>query len=132
MLSVTLPRWEATMPSNSRKKKLNERYEHGKQLLSQIEEAHSQLKSLMEESDDSLRVTVITAVEMDAKLRKKALEKAQELYQGDVQLRERVDPTIMGGIIFEAPNHKRYDASVRTQLAAVRRNLSESYAGGLE
>ena len=68
-------------------------------------------------------VTVTTAVEMDDALRAKAIAKAQELFGSAVELVERVEPKIIGGIILEGAG-ERFDASVRTQLAAVRQSLS--------
>ena len=76
-------------------------------------------------------VTVTTAVEMDDDLRAKALAKARELFGSEVELIERVDPKIIGGIIVEG-GAERYDASVRTQLAVVRHSLASSFVGGAE
>ena len=44
---------------------------------------------------------------------------------------ERVEPEIVGGIILEARG-QRFDASVKTQLATVRRTLSNAFMGGEE
>ena len=44
---------------------------------------------------------------------------------------ERVDPSIIGGIMLEARG-KRHDASVRAQLANIRKTLSSSFIGGEE
>ncbi len=76
-------------------------------------------------------VTVTTAVEMDDDLRAKALAKAKELFGSEVELVERVEPKIIGGIIIESAQ-ERFDASVRTQLAAVRSSLSSSFMGGVQ
>ena len=67
---------------------------------------------------------------MDAGLRLKVMAKAQELYHAKIFLKERIDPSILGGIIFEATNRKRYDASVRAQLGAMKRSLAATYGGG--
>lgn len=48
-----------------------------------------------------------------------------------VYLVERVDPSIIGGIMLEARG-KRHDASVRAQLANIRKTLSSSFIGGEE
>ena len=74
-------------------------------------------------------VTVTTAVEMDDSLRTKVREKVAELYGADVQIVERVDPKIIGGIVIDGAGD-RYDASVRTQLAVVRHSLSSAFVGG--
>ena len=45
-----------------------------------------------------------------------------------VFLVERVDEQIIGGIIVESQGN-RYDASVRSQLARIRKELSQAYQG---
>ena len=45
-----------------------------------------------------------------------------------VYLVERVDPSILGGIILEQRG-KRYDASVRAQLSNIRKQLADTFIG---
>ena len=45
-----------------------------------------------------------------------------------VYLVERVDPSIIGGVVLEARGN-RYDASVRAQLANIRKTLSSTFMG---
>ena len=74
-------------------------------------------------------VTVTTAVAMDDDLREKVLEKARGLFDAAIYLVERIDPAILGGIILEARG-QRYDASVRAQLASIRKRLASASTRG--
>ena len=53
------------------------------------------------------------------------------MFHASIYLVERVEPKILGGIILEAQG-QRFDASVKTQLATVRRTLSNAFMGGDE
>ena len=79
----------------------------------------------------TVSVTVTTAVPMDDDLRAKVRAKAQKDLGLPVYLVERVDPSIIGGIMLEVRG-KRYDAAVRAQLANIRKTLSASFIGGEE
>jgi len=46
-----------------------------------------------------------------------------------VYLVEHVSPDILGGIVLEARG-KRYDVSVRAQLANIRKTLTSTFIGG--
>lgn len=96
-----------------------------------IEEVYAEFKRLVDSDDSIVSVTVTTAVPLDEDLRTKVCEKAEEMFKASIYLVERVDPKILGGIILEARG-QRYDASVRTQLATVRRTLSNAFMGGDE
>ena len=93
-----------------------------RELLDNIAEAHHRLKRVVDRGGISTSVRVTTAVPMDDELREKAEKKAEELLKSPVYISEYVDPSILGGIIIEAPT-RRFDASVRSQLANVRRSL---------
>ena len=93
-----------------------------RELLDNIAEVHSRLKNVVDKGGIAASVRVTTAVPMDDHLRAKVEKKAEELLKSPVYLSEDVDPSILGGIIIEAPT-RRYDASVRSQLANVRRSL---------
>ena len=86
-------------------------------------------KELLDAQDTTVSVTVTTAVPMDDALRAKVREKAERDLNAPVYLVERVDPAIIGGIMLEVRG-KRYDASVRAQLANIRKTLSSSFMGG--
>lgn len=94
-------------------------------------EVAKQYKELLDTEDRTVSVTVTTAVPMDEALRAKVLSKAERDLDAPVYLVERVDPGIIGGIMLEVRG-KRYDASVRAQLANIRKTLSSSFIGGEE
>ncbi len=96
-----------------------------------IEEVSKQYKELLDNEDKTVSVTVTTAVPMDDDLRAKVKAKAEKDLNAPVYLVERVDPTIIGGIMLEQRG-KRYDASVRAQLSNIRKKLSSSFNGGEE
>ena len=78
-----------------------------------------------------MSVTVTTAVPMDDALRAKVRAKTEKDLHAPVYLVERVDPSIIGGIMLEIRG-KRYDASVRAQLANIRKTLSSTFIEGEE
>ena len=97
-------------------------------LLAQL---YEDLLYMLESDDDVVTVDVTTAVPMDAGLRRKVREKCVEDFNKPVFLVEHVDSKIVGGIILEAEGRRR-DASVRTQLATIRKTLSSTFMGGVE
>lgn len=102
--------------------------EHDLPLLEQV---YGDLKTLLDEEDETVTVDVTTAVRMDAELRRKVRDKCTEDFGGPVFLVEHVEPKILGGIIIEARGHRR-DASIRAQLINIRKTLSSSFMGGDE
>ena len=99
--------------------------------LDLVEDVAKQYKSYLDSQDTTVSVTVTTAVPMDDELREKVRAKASADLNAPVYLVERVDPSIIGGIMLEARG-KRYDASVRAQLSNIRKTLSSSFIGGEE
>ncbi len=99
--------------------------------LALVGEVARRYKELVDAEDATVSVTVTTAVPMDDELRGKVRAKAQQDLGRPVYLVERVDPSIIGGIMLEVRG-KRYDASVRAQLANIRKTLSSSFMGGEE
>ncbi len=99
--------------------------------LGLIEQVSKQYKEYLDSEDKTVSVTVTTAVPLDDDLREKIKAKASADYNAPIFLVERVDPSIIGGIMLEARG-KRYDASVRAQLANIRKTLSSSFNGGEE
>ena len=69
-----------------------------------------------------------TAVPMDDDLRAKVRAKAEKELNAPIYLVERVEPSIIGGIILEAYG-KRFDASVKAQLANIRKTLTSTSIG---
>lgn len=99
--------------------------------LDLVSQVAKQYKEYMDAEDKTVSVTVTTAVPLDDDLREKVRAKAEADLKAPVYLVERVDPSIIGGIMLEARG-KRYDASVRAQLANIRKTLSSSFIGGEE
>ena len=81
--------------------------------------------------EDVVGVEVTTAVPLDDRLRKVVGEKCERDLGKRVFLIEKVDPSIIGGIVLSARGQRR-DASVKTQLDAARKTLvkSQSEDGG--
>lgn len=99
--------------------------------LDLVSQVAKQYKEYLDAEDKTVSVTVTTAVSLDDDLREKVRAKAEADLKAPVYLVERVDPSIIGGIMLEARG-KRYDASVRAQLANIRKTLSSSFIGGEE
>lgn len=99
--------------------------------LDLVSQVAKQYKEYLDAEDKTVSVTVTTAVPLDDDLREKVRAKAEADLKAPVYLVERVDPSIIGGIMLEARG-KRYDVSVRAQLANIRKTLSSSFIGGEE
>lgn len=99
--------------------------------LDLVAQVAKQYKEYLDAEDKTVSVTVTTAVPMDDDLREKVRAKAEADLKAPVYLVEHVDPSIIGGIMLEARG-KRHDASVRAQLANIRKTLSSSFIGGEE
>ena len=99
--------------------------------LELIGEVARQYKEILDTEDETVSVTVTTSVPMDDDLRAKVRAKVEKDLDAPVFLVERVDPSILGVIIVEARGN-RHDASVRAQLANIRKTLSSTYIGSDE
>lgn len=97
--------------------------------LGLIDKVFERYKALLDADDKTANVTITTAVPMGDELREKARQKAEEQLKVPVYLIERVDPSIIGGVVLEARD-KRFDASVRAQLSNIRKTLTTSFNGG--
>lgn len=96
--------------------------------LDLVDAVSKEYKEILDAGDETVMVTVTTSVPLDDDLRAKVRAKAEADLDAPVYLVERVDPSILGGIILEQRG-KRYDASVRTQLSNIRRSLSATFIG---
>jgi F-type H+-transporting ATPase subunit delta len=95
-------------------------------LLSSVVDAYGQVA---EERRGVVAVDVTTAVELSETLRESITNKlAADLGKG-VVLREKVDPAIIGGIVFST-HGQRIDASIASQLENARVVLSTAHTGG--
>lgn len=99
--------------------------------LDLVKDVAHQYKTLVDQDDKTVSVTVTTAVPMDDKLRGKVRAKMEKDLKAPIYLVERVDPSIIGGIVIEERGN-RYDASVKAQLVNIRKKLSTSFLGGEE
>ena len=99
--------------------------------LDLVKDVAHQYKTLVDQDDKTVSVTVTTAVPMDDKLRGEVREKMEKDLKAPIYLVERVDPSIIGGIVIEERGN-RYDASVKAQLVNIRKKLSTSFLGGEE
>ena len=91
-----------------------------------VQDVASAYKTMLDQQDATVSVTVTTSVPMDDALRHDITATASEMLDAPVYLVERVDPAIIGGVILEVRGN-RYDASVRAQLATIRKSLSSIY-----
>ena len=80
-------------------------------------------KKLYNKKNNIENVTAITAVALSDELREKLISKLEKDYGKKIQLQEKVDKSILGGIILRTENSQT-DASVRTRLEAIRAQLS--------
>lgn len=96
--------------------------------LSLIDGVSKRYKEILDSEDETVTVTVTTAVPLDEDLRQKVRKKAEHDLHAPIYLVERVEPSILGGIILEQRG-KRYDASVRAQLGNIRRQFSRTFIG---
>ena len=96
-----------------------------------IAEVSKRYKEILDSEDATVSVTVTTCIPMDDELREKVRERTSARLKAPVFLQERIDPSILGGIVIEARG-KRYDASVRAQLANIRKTLASTFVGSDE
>ena len=85
-----------------------------------IVEALSQLRTI----NNIQAATVKTASPLDDDSRAKVLAEVAKLHDGEIELKEIVDPEILGGFILRLDD-KEIDASVKRQLKSLGRKLTE-------
>lgn len=73
-------------------------------------------------------VTVTTAVPLKPDAREKLSAKLQKMYGGRIILKEKVDPSIMGGMIVSRGD-SMLDGSVRTKLDNMHKQIKDMIAG---
>jgi len=84
---------------------------------------------LVEQRNDQVTAEVTTVIELTDQLREAIRTKLAADFGKTVVLREKVDPSIIGGIIIST-HGKRLDASIASQLEAARATLSTAPTGG--
>ena len=91
----------------------------------------SLVPSIIEETKSQLRImnniqaaTVKTANPLDDSSRGKILAEIEKLHSGEIELKEIVDPKILGGFVLRMDD-KEVDASIKRQLKRLGRKLTE-------
>lgn len=87
--------------------------------LPQIADAYSQL---LDQQLGKVQVDVVVAQELDQQLADEVRNKVSAALKKQAVLRQTVDDSIIGGLVLRVQD-KLIDASVRTQLAAMKRQL---------
>lgn len=95
-------------------------------LLSSVAEAYA---DVADERRDVVTVEVTTVVELTDALREAIKGKLASDFGRGIVLREKVDPSIVGGIVISTGG-QRLDASISSQLEAARVALSTAHTGG--
>jgi F-type H+-transporting ATPase subunit delta len=90
-------------------------------LLAAVAEEYAELAN---EAQGVVAAEAVTALPLAA-AQKKALESALKGSASSVELRECLDPALVGGLVIRAFG-RTYDGSVRTRLLALRRRLAAS------
>lgn len=82
-------------------------------------------REMADGDEHTLGITVTTAVPLNHELRALITQKCEMDLNRNVFLIERVDPSIIGGIVLSINGH-RYDASVRHQLEQARKVMTQT------
>lgn len=98
-----------------------------KHRMDQFEDIAKAFTALYEEHAGIVRVGIVTAIELDAELERKARETIERRTGRKATLVKRVDPGIIGGMIMIASD-RIIDGSVRSQLGELRKALLETRA----
>lgn len=96
------------------------------ELLSQVRAIFS---DLVNTSQGMPVIEVTSAIPLDEDLQKQVRSKLEKDFGRTIYLIEKVDPSIIGGLVFEFRGQRR-DASVRSQLTNIRRVLTSDLSGG--
>lgn len=95
-----------------------------KKRLVNILEIADAYRQLFEQLQGILEAKVVTAVELDADLEQKTVEKLEKETGKTIRIRKTVDPDIIGGMIVILEDNI-IDGSIRHQLEEMRRSLGE-------
>ena len=93
--------------------------------MDNFEDISDAFVELYEEHAGIIRVGVVTAVELDSALERKAKETIERRTGKRAKFVKRVDPDIIGGMIMIAGGHI-IDGSIRNQLSALRKQWLET------
>jgi F-type H+-transporting ATPase subunit delta len=93
-----------------------------KKRINKYEEIAEAFEGLYEEARDIIKVTVMTAVPLDAELERKARNTIERRTGKTAKVVKRVDPDIIGGVVMIAGD-QIIDGSIRNGLGEMRREL---------
>jgi F-type H+-transporting ATPase subunit delta len=95
-----------------------------KRRIDRLKEIADAFEALYEEHSGILRVSITTAVPLDADLERRARAAVERRTGKTARIVKRVDPDILGGVILLAGD-KIIDGSIRNRLGEMRRELLE-------
>ena len=95
-----------------------------KDRMSAIENIKESYKSLLNDKNNILEGTAITAVELDEKELKDLENNLSKKYNKNVTLNNMVDETILGGVLVRLGNEE-IDGTVKTRLSKMKKQLSQ-------
>lgn len=84
-----------------------------------------EFRSMYERHNKKIRAATITAEPLDAKSTKALKQFLDKTFNADVQIENRLDPAILGGLIVNVEG-RVFDGSVQSQLQRLREQLLES------
>lgn len=90
-----------------------------------IQEIADEFGKLFLDYQDILPVQVQTAIPMDESTREHLLDLLHRKLEKNIQLEEKVDPSMIGGLIINVDD-LRMDASLRTKLRLLKQEMIES------
>lgn len=77
----------------------------------------------MDEIEGVLRVELTVPIQLDETNRKRLEHKLTEAYQKKVQINQKIDPSILGGMILHFFDNKMLDYSLKTRLIELQTSL---------
>ena len=92
--------------------------------ISSIKDIASSYKELLNEKNNILEGIAITAIPMKKEEIKKLEEKLSQKYNKNVTLENKVDKSILGGVLVRLGNEE-IDGTVKTRLSKVKEQLSQ-------
>jgi F-type H+-transporting ATPase subunit delta len=99
------------------------------QRLDLLRGIHEAVKELHDERTGRMRVEVTSAVPLPDDQRERLMGELRQKYKKEPVLATRVDPSLLGGIVVRVGDWL-YDASVRTRLENIRKQLIERGSHG--
>jgi F-type H+-transporting ATPase subunit delta len=99
------------------------------QRLDLLRGIHEVVKELHDERTGRMRVVVTSAVPLPDDQRERLMGELRQKYKKEPVLATRVDPSLLGGIVVRVGDWL-YDASVRTRLENIRKQLIERGSHG--